>query len=430
MKYLPFIVLIFFTGCLSPIKTFDKLPPGIWRGVFLLDRTPVVKYGDDRDIVKKFDIDSEVPFNFEVIYDNDSTFHIIIHNDTERIKVTDIKFNRDNTTAKDTIQISFPVYDTQIKAIYEDGVMEGDWIVNYLDNYRIPFKAVHGKSDRFDWTNQSHLSTVDGKWMCTFGDSIPDQYPAIGIFRQQKDRVAGTFQTETGDYRYLEGKMLGDKLYLSSFDGAHVFLFTGKVVDDKYISGTFRSGSRYIESWEAVRDDKASLQNAYSLTKAVDRQLKFSFMSTEGKQVSLDDDAYRDKVKIVQIMGTWCPNCMDETIFLKEYVTGKKSDDLAVFSIGFERYKDTVKSIGALVRFKEKMDIHYPVLYGGYYSKSEASAQLPQLSRISSYPTLIIADRNNQIIAIHTGFNGPATNEYTAFKEEFDELIERARNNR
>ncbi len=429
MKYLPFIVLIFFTGCLSPIQTFEKLPPGIWRGVFLLDRAPVVIYGDDRDVVKKFNIDSEVPFNFEVVYDNDSIFHIIIHNDTERIKVTDIKFNRDNATAKDTIQIRFPIYDTQIKAIYEDGVLEGDWIVNYLEDYRIPFKAVHGKSDRFDWANQSHLSTVDGKWMCTFGDSIPDQYPAIGIFKQENDKVVGTFQTETGDYRYLEGKMLGNKLYLSSFDGAHVYLFTGKVEDDNRISGTFRSGSRYINTWEAVRDDKAQLNNAYSLTKAVDKELKFSFMNTEGKQVRLDDDAYKDKVKIVQIMGTWCPNCMDETLFLKEYLTNNKSDDLAVFSIGFERYRDTTKSLAALVRFKDKMNITYPVLYGGYYAKSEASSQIPQLSKISSYPTLIITNKNNQIIAIHTGFNGPATDEYTAFKEEFDALIEIARKN-
>ncbi|MCZ2100455.1 MAG: TlpA family protein disulfide reductase [Chitinophagales bacterium] len=429
MKYLPFIIVFFLMGCLEPIQTFEKLPPGIWRGVLMLDRAPVIKYGDDRDIVKKFDIDSEVPFTFEVIYDNDTMFHLVIHNDTERIKVTDIKFNKDKATAKDTIRINFPVYDTQIRAIYEDGVMEGDWIVNYLDNYRIPFKAVHGKSDRFDWTNQSDLSTVEGRWQCTFGDSIPDKYPAIGVFKQQKDRVVGTFQTETGDYRFLEGKMLGDKLYLSSFDGAHVFLFTGKIEDNNYISGTFRSGSRYIESWEGVRDDKASLRSAFSLTQVLDKQLRFSFLSTEGKQVSLDDAAYKDKIKIVQIMGTWCPNCMDETLFLKEYLAAQQADDIAWISIGFERYRDTTKSLAILKNYKEKMNIDHPVLLGGYYSKAEASKQLPQISEISSYPTLIIADKNNQIIAIHTGFNGPATEDYEAFKSEFETLIHRARNN-
>lgn len=428
MKYYPFVLLIFLTSCLEPIQTFEKLPPGIWRGVFLLDRAPVVKYGDDRDIVKKFDIDSEVPFNFEIVYDDDTTFHIVIHNDTERIKVTDIKFSRDKATAKDTILINFPIYDTRISAIYEDGVMEGDWIVNYLDNYRIPFKAVHGKDDRFEWSNQSHLLSVDGAWQCTFGDGPEDQYSAIAIFHQKKDIVTGTIKTETGDYRFLEGKMLGDKLYLSTFDGAHVYLFTGKVMEDGMISGSFRSGSKYIESWEAVRSDTAKLKSAYSITKAVNNNVDFTFMDITGKKVSNLDPKYKDKIKIIQIMGTWCPNCMDETIFLQEYLSKHKSDDLAVFSIGFERYRDTLKSLAVLKRFKDNMHITHPVLYGGYYDKKEASAQWPQLSEISSYPTLIITDKNNQIVVIHTGFNGPATPEYNQFKEEFHTIIERARN--
>ena len=53
-------------GCVEPVSKFNALPPGIWRGTLLLDRKPVIKYGDDRDIVKKFDTDSELPFNFEV----------------------------------------------------------------------------------------------------------------------------------------------------------------------------------------------------------------------------------------------------------------------------------------------------------------------------------------------------------------------------
>ncbi len=428
MKYLPLIFIMALSGCVSPIKTFEKIPPGIWRGVFLLDRTPVVKYGDDRDIVKKFDIDSEVPFTFDVIYDNDTTFHIVIHNDTERIKVTDISFNRDKSTAKDTILINFPVYDTKISAIYEDGVMEGDWIVNYLNDYKIPFKAVHGKSDRFDWTEQSHIESVDGIWNCTFGDKPEDKYPAIGTFKQDKDRVVGTFQTETGDYRFLEGKMLGHKLYLSSFDGAHVFLFTGLVENGK-ISGTFRSGSKYIESWEGELVKSAELRDAFSITKAVKDKMEFSFSDTDGKSVSNLDPEYSNKVKIIQIMGTWCPNCMDETVFLQDYISNHKNDDIAVFTIGFERYKDSLKSVESLRRFKDRMQIQHPVLYGGYYDKQTASSRLPQLSGITSYPTLVVTDKSNKIIGIHTGFNGPATKDYNTFIHEFDKLIGRAKNN-
>ena len=418
-----FISSITSFSCVAPNSTFQKIPPGIWRGTVLLDRAPVQQYGDDRDIVKKFDIETELPFNFEVVYDNDSTFHIIIHNADERIKVDDITFGFDKSTAKDTIIIYFPVYDTRIKAIYEDGVMEGDWIVNYKENYRIPFKAVHGVSDRYSLvSNQSQ--NVEGKWDCTFEIDTEDEYKAVGIFNQKDDVITGTFLTETGDYRFLEGKIVGSKMYLSAFDGAHAFLFNAKMMDDGTLSGTFRSGSQYTTNWEGTRNDTIALTDSYNLTKSVSEQpLSFAFKNTDGNMVGINDEKFKNKIKIIQIMGTWCPNCMDETVFLKEFLEKNPADDVVLLSIGFERYKDENKSLMALKRFKDKLDLEHEVLYGGYYDKKVASQAMPQLNRIMSYPTLIITDKNNQIVKIHTGFSGPATPGYDKFKTEFNEIL-------
>jgi thiol-disulfide isomerase/thioredoxin len=429
VRYIFFVLMAILAGCVEPNTTFEKIPPGIWRGVLLLDRQPVQKYGDDRDIVKKFETDSELPFNFEVIYDNDSVFHIVIHNAEERIKVTDIKFGRDKATAKDTVVIDFPVYDTQIRAIYEDGVMEGDWIVNYKENYSIPFKAVHGVSERFTLVDNDDILDVDGKWACTFEIGTEDEYQAVGVFNQEGKKLSGTFLTETGDYRFLEGKVVKQKIYLSAFDGAHAFLFVGKMMEDKKISGTFRSGSKYTTNWEAMRNDKATLRSAYELTAAKNNDpLSFTFENESGVSVSINDPKYAEKIKVIQIMGTWCPNCMDETIFLKEYFAKNPMDDVAVISIGFERYKDDEKSKSALKRFKDRMKISHEVLYGGYYDKKEAAEKLPQLDKILSYPTLVITDKQNKIIKIHTGFSGPATAEYKSFEKEFGDLLKSIRN--
>ena len=414
-------------GCVAPTKSFQKIPPGIWKGTLLLDRAPVVKYGDDRDIVKKFDFDAELPFNFEVKYENDSVFYFVFHNASERITVRDVRFGRDKSTAKDTVIIDFPVYDTQIRAIYEDGVMEGDWIVNYKENYRIPFKAVHGRADRFEGV-ASVTTDITGKWECTFDQGSEDEYKAVGIFEQKKDIITGTFLTETGDYRYLEGKMIGSKMYLSAFDGAHAFLFLGKIMEDGTISGTFRSGSQHTSSWEGKRNEKFALRSAYELTKTNGNSLDFSFVNTEGKSISILDEMYKDKIKIIQIMGTWCPNCMDETVFLKEYFAQNPDDDIALISIGFERYKDDQKSIESLRRFQQKMDIKHEVLYGGYYGSKDESLKKLKIEKIVSYPTMIITDRNNNILKIHTGFSGPATPEYGAFVNEFKTLVNEAKN--
>lgn len=420
---------IFLQSCVAPNSTFEKLPPGIWRGVLLLDRQPVQKYGDDRDVAKKFDLDSELPFNFEVVYDDAENFHIILHNGTERIVVNDIKYGRDKATAKDTIVINFPVYDTYITAIHEDGVIEGDWVVNYRENYKIPFKAVHGVGARFTQIDNADTIDVSGTWNAKFEIGSEDEYPATGIFNQQGRAVTGTFLTETGDYRFLDGTVFKNKMYLSAFDGAHAFLFIGKKMEDGSLSGSFRSGSQYTTNWEATKETAKALADPFNLTKTTSHNpLQFSFVNESGVTISLSDEQYKGKAKIIQIMGTWCPNCMDETIFLKEYFAENPMDDVALISIGFERYLDEAKSLAALKRYKDRMDIKHEVLLGGYYDKKSAQEKIPQLDKIISYPTLLFVDQDNNIIKIHTGFNGPATPGYQDFKKEFGSILDIMKN--
>lgn len=410
------------SGCIEPLTTFDKLPPGEWRGVLLLDRKPVISYGDDRDIRKNFDVDSELPFNFEIQYEGDSMYAVFF-NGQENIKVENIIFGRDMATAKDTVIIHFSVFDTSIEAIYEDGVLEGDWVVHYRDNYRIPFKAVHGNNRRFDFTNQGEYGNVNGEWEVVFGSQTDAPFPAKGIFYQEEDKVSGTFLTETGDYRFLEGVIFKNKLYLSAFDGAHAFLFTGKLLDDGTITGTFKSGSQYTVDWQAHRTTDFELENPFGLTNFSKDKIEFSFENTEGKQVSLTDEKYQNKIKIVTIMGTWCPNCLDETKFLKEYFNENPDEEVELIAIGFERYKEKNKNITALKRFKDKLEIDYEVLYGGHYEKSQAAEKLPFLDKVISYPTMIFLDKNDKIVKVYTGFNGPATPQYLEFKKEFADIL-------
>jgi len=151
--------------------------------------------------------------------------------------------------------------------------------------------------------------------------------------------------------------------------------------------------------------------------------IDFSFPNHEGKPISLSDEKYQDKVKLIKIMGTWCPNCKDETKFILDYLEKNSSANYEVIAISFERYKEQAKSLEVITRFKDKMNIPYEVLYGGIYNKSEAAKKLPFMDSVISYPTLLFVDKNNKIRKIYTGFNGPATEEYEAFKAEFQATL-------
>ena len=304
--------------------------------------------------------------------------------------------------------------------------MEGVWIKNYSDA-RIPFKAYFGKDHRFTTLRKEPVADVSGNWAVTFGKPGEEPYPGVAEFRQNGNYLTGTFRTETGDYRYLEGTVQADRLYLSVFDGSHAFLFEAQIQEGGgALVGTFRSGRSYITGWTAERDDNAELASPDELTQlTTDAPLSFTFPDVDGNPVSLDDPRFAGRPKLVTIFGTWCPNCRDEADFLKDYLASNDTGDLQVLSLAFERYgPDDDRSRAAIRRYRENMNVDWPILLAGSSDKDEASRALPMLNRVISYPTMLFVDRDNRVRRIHTGFNGPATSKYAEFKTSFDRSIQ------
>jgi len=314
-----------------------------------------------------------------------------------------------------------------IEAIYEENVMEGKWIVDSKENYSIPFVAFHGRDYRFSTLRKTPVMDVAGKWEVHFSESTEDEYPAIGEFKTNKNHLTGTFLTETGDFRFLEGTIQANKVYLSCFDGSHAFLYEAKILEDNSMIGAFWSGSHYKTTWKAKKNNTFTLADPDTMTYLNPgyNSFDFSFPNKEGIQVTLKDDRFKDKVKLVQILGTWCPNCADETQFLSDFYNKNNSQNkVEIIGLAFERYKNKEKAFGAIDNFKKRFDVNYEVLLAnGSSSKKEAGEVLPMLNKVISYPTLIFIDKKNKVRRIHTGFSGPATSKYEGFKEEFSTFI-------
>ncbi|MCB0706221.1 MAG: TlpA family protein disulfide reductase [Saprospiraceae bacterium] len=418
-------------GCVVVENSYEALPPGIWRGVLQLDPlsfVPPEKAGGSivsQEGYRKEMPKGSLPFQFEVIYDNEKEFHIELINGSERITVPDIGFGRNIRTAIDTVYIDFPVYDSYIQAQFRENILDGYWVVRYKEDYKIPFVAQYGEPNRYTDQIETPATDLSGKWEVVFSPE-EDPYPAIGEFQQTGNKLTGTFLTETGDYRYLEGTIQDDWFSLSVFDGAHAFLFEGKVLSDDQIIGSFRSGKHYQTTWSGSRNPNATLADPDSLTflKPEAGPFTFSFPDANGQVVSLTDREFDGKYKIVQILGTWCPNCRDETLFLKSYLEEHPQKDLAVIGLAFERYQDPTLARAAIARYQEKLDLPYPVLHAGNSNKEEAALALPMLNHILSFPTLIFLNRTNEVLRIHTGFSGPATSAYADFVADFEAFLD------
>ena len=385
------------------------LKPGTWRGVLTLSE-------------KKNEI--ILPFNFNVSYVKTKPV-IEVLNAEEKIKVTEISMKGDSVT------IQMPVFDSEFKTVLKHDTLSGVWI-NHSKKEKniILFEAYANDKVRFV---SDKNATVDfsGRYEVTFNAKKEDEYKAIGVFKQQGNRVTGTFLTETGDYRYLEGIAQNNNMAISCFDGAHAFLFFANSAKTKgladSLAGKFFAGISGTEDWIAVRNDSFQLKDPESITylKNPDETITFSFPNLSKQTVSLNDPKFAGKPVIIQVMGSWCPNCMDETAYLAQLYKQYKAKGLEIVALAYERTPDFEKAKRNVSRLKTKYSADYEFLITGLTGAAKASESLPFLNRISAFPTTIILDRQHKVKSIYTGFSGPATGKaYEQYKLKMENLVQ------
>ena len=195
------------------------------------------------------------------------------------------------------------------------------------------------------------------------------------------------------------------------------------------MNGFFYSGNHWKEPFEAKLNNTYELPKADNLTfiKEGYEDFDFSFPDTRGRIVSLSDTKFQQKPVIIQIMGTWCPNCLDESKFLVNYLRENPYTNIEVIALAFEVAKTREIAFKRIKRLKERIGIEYPVLlaqYGNSADKKIAVKTLPMLNHLISFPTTIFIDKKGKVRKIHTGFNGPATGKkFNEFKNEFENFM-------
>ena len=386
-----FLSLLFIVSC----KSKPELKAGLWRA-----EVPTLA--------------GILPFHIQI--ENNKAFAI---NADEKLAFDTLYFQNDS------LHLKMELFDAEIIAKVEGETMKGIFrkkMAN-LENREGEFLAKWGQDFRFQ--NGVETDILGKKYSVTFKDE-KNTYEAVGIFEQKNNKVKGTFLTNTGDYRYLDGNVVGDSLKLTCFDGNHIFLFTAKISGDSLLGGTFCYSLKGIEKWSGVKNEGAALPDANSLTflKPGFTTIDFSFPDETGKMVSIKDQRYKNKVTVVQILGSWCPNCMDETRFLVNFK--KKNPSVEIIGLAFEKSLEPTFVNPKIQKLKSRFGVTYPILLAGKNDKADASDKLPMLNKIISFPTTIIIDKKGIVRQIHTGFSGPGTGEYyLKFVEEFGRFMEK-----
>jgi len=361
-----------------------------------------------------FDIgEVKIPARLDISGDGKWT----IVNSSEEIIIDSIEWKGAN------FHVKLPLFNSVLDGkIINSKLLSGTWSDHSRDSiYQIPFEASL-KSFSEPKANEDHVYSVVYETLFS-PNSSKDQTPAVGLISYLDKKTEGTFMTESGDFRFLEGRIEGSEIYLSCFDGSHLFYFTATRFGDSLVNGVFYSGKHWKEPWVAHEDSTASLRNPDSLTVIENNtgRLKFRVKSLSGESVTLDSTMFKDKVTIVQIFGSWCPNCTDESKFFKNLYSKYGNKGLQIIPVAFERIRDFNKNKEIISQQFEKLGLSYAWYYGG--DKTETSSVFAELSQITSFPTAIFIDKSGKIRKIHTGFYGPGTGKYYAHHTELLDMF-------
>lgn len=321
-------------------------------------------------------------------------------------------------------KVEFPIFETHFDLNYSKDSLWGMYLLPNLER-SMEFRARPGAlvlpPAR---TNETDFA---GTWQAVFETETPTPYPAQAKFTQEGNRLTGTIRTTTGDYRYLEGEVKNDSIWLSTFDGAHQFLFLAGLEQDS-LKGKFYSGNHYVSQFTAWKNASYELPSPDSLSYLLPGydKLAFSFKDTQGQMRSLEDKEFKGKPVVVQLIGSWCPNCLEESNFIREYRKEHPEIEVPFVALAFEWAKPEEKALALLQRHKKRLEMDYPILLAQYgtMDKDEAQKKLPMLSSVWSYPTILFLDSTHKPVRIHSGFNGKATGEvYEQFQEEFHQTL-------
>ncbi len=302
----------------------------------------------------------------------------------------------------------------------------GDSLVGFYRNVgnrgprTIPFRAARGV-----WSVEPPSAALVGRWDAIFN---PHERPGPRLLelRETARGLEGTIVSNTGDYGLFWGRAEADSFSMAHFDGSFVYMLTGRL-DGDTLRGVFHAGARTQTPFVAVRS--AGEGHLTPPTELVEPDTSgpfvFAFPDIDGRLVTNEDERFRNKIVIVEILGTWCPTCHDAAPTLVDLYRRFRDRGLEMVGLAYEVTGDP-EIDGALVRrYGEKFGIEFPLLLAGVNDSESPRETQPQLDGPIAFPTTIFLDRAGRVRRVHSGFYGPALGPaHEALKQELTQFTQ------
>ena len=321
-----------------------------------------------------------------------------------------------------SLTLNFDHYATQIEAGLVNDRLAG--VYNRATGY-YPFYA---KRFTPPAAFPNEVPAIDGLWTIGSVNSNKGESAWRFIVRQSGAEVTAAILRVDGDTGALSGTYRNGKFIVSHFSGARPLVLELTPQKD----GSLEIVRNRTDKMVAVKDTEAKLKGVaeptdpsrHSSVKDPTEPFKFAFPDVTGKIVTNKDERFRNKVVIVGIGGSWCPNCHDEAPFLSELYTKYHDKGLEIVEFSFEEEAQKAKGFPRLLAFNKRYGVNYTVLLAG--DQADVQEKVPQIHNLNSFPTTIFIGRDGLVRSVHAGFAGAVSGVFhSSAKEEITANVER-----
>ena len=363
----------------------------------------------------------EVPIKIEMKQEGSKVFASIL-NGEERLDSTSGTFDGQN------LKLKFDYYDAEIEAGFVRreviGTVTRTWhntkLVRELKMWKggavqaIP-AAAEGKD-------------ITGDWLMKVGEGENQKDWQLSV-NQKNGELIGTILTPAGDWGTMTGFLGYGKIAMGRFDVINARALRAGLSDDGKLKGIVDLGQGDAPrtfTAERVNIPKDGIAFAAGNVRMQNptEPLRFSGIDLDGKTIDYQNPRFKNKVVVIEITGTWCPNCYDEAPLLKDLYSRYQAQGLEIIGLSFEYTGEPKRDLEQVKIFAKKHEIPYLMLLGGSTENDDIKKKLPQLENFGAFPTTIFIGRDGLVKKLHAGFEGPATGaRFTKTKADFEETV-------
>ncbi len=392
------LCLLLFTAC-QRNRDINSLP-GIWNGIVYLQNQ------------------DEVALKLELKVEGEQVIGTIL-NGEERVTSTSGSFDGIN------LKLKFDYYD----AVLEGGFARREIIGTITRTWKQQklartFKLWKGGAKMLV-PAAAEGKDLSGEWEMKVGEGEKQRLWRL-MLTQKDSALTGTILTPSGDWGTMTGEFAYGKMQVTRFDVINARLLRAHLNPQGQLEGMVDLGQGDAPRKVIADRVSATAPIAVQNTKVQNptEPFKFAGLDLTGNPVNSTDPRFKNKVVIIEITGTWCPNCYDEAPLLKDLYARYQAQGLEVVGLSFEYTGDAKRDLEQVKIFNQKHGISYLMLLGGSTENDDIAIKLPQLVNFGAYPTTIFIGRDGLVKKIHAGFDGPATGaRHTRLKAEFEETV-------